>query len=167
MVCRLDAPSHYLNQYWNIVNWTLGNKLQWNLNQNSNISIKKCIWKCCLWNGIHFVSASICQALPWQKSSGVFQCLSLNEWVITSTQIIPVNGSLNHGATLADDSHQESNDDDLQKHKCFQRDCLCVNMYLHLISISHNTCILTFTWNEGHNFPWYKVDIMADDAVWF
>ena len=29
------APSHYLNQCCNIVNWTLGNKLQWNLNQNS------------------------------------------------------------------------------------------------------------------------------------
>ena len=31
MACRLPAPSHYLNQWWNIVNWTLGNKLQWNL----------------------------------------------------------------------------------------------------------------------------------------
>ena len=33
-----SAPSHYLNQCWNIVNWTLGNKLQWNFNRNSNIS---------------------------------------------------------------------------------------------------------------------------------
>ena len=24
------SPSHYLNQCWNIVNWTLRNKLQWN-----------------------------------------------------------------------------------------------------------------------------------------
>ena len=29
------APSHYLNQCWNIVNWTLKNKFQWNLNRNS------------------------------------------------------------------------------------------------------------------------------------
>ena len=28
-------PSHYPNQCWNIVNWTHGNKLQWNLNRNS------------------------------------------------------------------------------------------------------------------------------------
>ena len=35
------APTHYLNQCWNIVNWTLGNKLQWNSNRNSNIFIKK------------------------------------------------------------------------------------------------------------------------------
>ena len=33
------APSHYLNQCWNIVNWTLGNKLQWNLNQSLHIFI--------------------------------------------------------------------------------------------------------------------------------
>ena len=26
LVARL-APSHYLNQWWNIVNWTIGNKL--------------------------------------------------------------------------------------------------------------------------------------------
>ena len=35
------APSHYLNQCWNIVNWTLGNKLQWNFNRNSNIFIQE------------------------------------------------------------------------------------------------------------------------------
>ena len=27
-----SAPSHYLNQYWTIVNWTLRSKLQWNQN---------------------------------------------------------------------------------------------------------------------------------------
>ena len=30
-----SAPSHYLNQWWNIVNSNLRNKLQWNLKQNS------------------------------------------------------------------------------------------------------------------------------------
>ena len=35
------APSHYLNQCWNIVNWTFRNKLQWNFNRNSNIFIKE------------------------------------------------------------------------------------------------------------------------------
>ena len=35
------APSHYLNHCWNIVNWTLGNKLQWNFNRNSNIFIQE------------------------------------------------------------------------------------------------------------------------------
>ena len=34
-----SAPSHYLNQYWFIINWTLRSKLQWNLNQNTIILI--------------------------------------------------------------------------------------------------------------------------------
>ena len=35
------VPSHYLNQCWNIVNWTLGNKLWWNLNRNWYIFIQE------------------------------------------------------------------------------------------------------------------------------
>ena len=34
-----SAPSHYLNKCWVIVNWTLRNKLQWNLNQNTKLFI--------------------------------------------------------------------------------------------------------------------------------
>ena len=34
------APSHYLNQCWNIVNWTPINKLQWNFDWNFNIFIQ-------------------------------------------------------------------------------------------------------------------------------
>ena len=33
-------PSHYMNQCCIIVNWTLRNKLQWNLNRNSYIFIR-------------------------------------------------------------------------------------------------------------------------------
>ena len=55
------APSHYLNQCWNIVNWTLRNRLIWKLNRNWYIlNSRKCIWKCRLENGGHFVSASMC-----------------------------------------------------------------------------------------------------------
>ena len=36
-----SATSHYLNQCWDIVNWTLRNKLQWNFNRNFNIFIQK------------------------------------------------------------------------------------------------------------------------------
>ena len=36
-----SAPSHYLNQCWNIVNWTLRNKLQCNFNPNYNIFIQE------------------------------------------------------------------------------------------------------------------------------
>ena len=36
-----SAPSHYLNQCWLIVNWTLRNKLQWNPNQNAKLVIQE------------------------------------------------------------------------------------------------------------------------------
>ena len=43
-------PSHYLNQWWNIVNWTLENKFQWNVNRNAYIFIQEnapenVVWK--------------------------------------------------------------------------------------------------------------------------
>ena len=45
-----SAPSHYLNQCWDIVNWTPRNKLQWNFNRNSYIFIQEnrfenVVWK--------------------------------------------------------------------------------------------------------------------------
>ena len=44
-----SAPSHYLNQCWNIVNWTLRNKLQWNLNRNSIIFIQENAFENVVW----------------------------------------------------------------------------------------------------------------------
>ena len=37
MACRCSAPSHQLKQWWQIVDWTLMNKLQWNFHQIWNI----------------------------------------------------------------------------------------------------------------------------------
>ena len=44
------TPSHYLNQCWYIVDWTLGNTLQWNLNRIIYMFIQenkfeKVVWK--------------------------------------------------------------------------------------------------------------------------
>ena len=41
MFFALSAPSHYLTYYYNIVNWTLRNTFQWNLNRNSYIYIQE------------------------------------------------------------------------------------------------------------------------------
>ena len=41
MVCRYSAPSHYLNQYWVIVNCTPRNKLHWNFHLNNKNFIHK------------------------------------------------------------------------------------------------------------------------------
>ena len=35
------SPHHYLNICWLFVNWTLRNKLQWNLNQNTKLFIQE------------------------------------------------------------------------------------------------------------------------------
>ena len=59
------APSHHLNQCWNIVNWTFRNKLQWNINKNYNIFSQENV----------FISA-VCETaaiLPWS------QCVNINE----------------------------------------------------------------------------------------
>ena len=45
----LSVASHYLNQYFNIVNWTLRNTVQWNFNRNSYAFIQdvfeSVVWK--------------------------------------------------------------------------------------------------------------------------
>ena len=42
-------PSHYLNQCWNIVNWTLGNKFQLNFHQNTTILIEENAFENVIW----------------------------------------------------------------------------------------------------------------------
>ena len=42
-------PSHYLNQCWNVVNWTFRDKLQWNCNWNSNIFIEENVFENVIW----------------------------------------------------------------------------------------------------------------------
>ena len=44
-----SAPSHYLNQWWNIVNLTPRNKFQWNVNQNSYIVIEENAFENVVW----------------------------------------------------------------------------------------------------------------------
>ena len=41
MVVACMARSHYLNQSWIIINWTIGNTLQWNSNQNTKFFIQE------------------------------------------------------------------------------------------------------------------------------
>ena len=59
LVMAWTAPSHYLNQCWNIVNWTLGNKLQWNFNRNSNIFIQQ--------NAFENVVCKMVSILSWPR----------------------------------------------------------------------------------------------------
>ena len=49
LVVEQLAPSHYLNQCWDIINRTLRNKLQWNFNQNSYIFIQENAFENAVW----------------------------------------------------------------------------------------------------------------------
>ena len=51
-----SAPSHYLNQCWNIGNWTARNKIQWNFNWNSNIFIQENAFQSIVWEMVAIFS---------------------------------------------------------------------------------------------------------------
>ena len=52
--------NQYLNQCWNIANWILMNKPQWNFNRNYTFPFRKMLLKCRLRNDVRLVSASMC-----------------------------------------------------------------------------------------------------------
>ena len=60
----LTAPSHYLNHCWNIVNWTLRKKLQWNLNRNWNIFIQEKALENVVWKMTAILSRPQCLKDP-------------------------------------------------------------------------------------------------------
>ena len=53
------APSHYINQCWNIIDWTLRNKCHWNFNWNSNIFIQE--------NALENVVCEMLSILSWPQ----------------------------------------------------------------------------------------------------
>ena len=54
------SQNHYLNQCWNIVNWTLENKPQWNLYRNSYIFIKENAFENVIWKMAAILSQPQC-----------------------------------------------------------------------------------------------------------
>ena len=56
----LSAPSHYLNQCWNIVNWTPRNKFQWNVNRNSYIFFQENPLENGVWKMVSILSRPQC-----------------------------------------------------------------------------------------------------------
>ena len=67
MACHLDGTKPLSsNQYWNIVNWTLRNKLQWNFNRNSNMLIQENAHKNVVCEMMSILSRSQC--VKWRGS---------------------------------------------------------------------------------------------------
>ena len=105
-------PSHYLNQCWVIVNWTLRNKLQWNLSRNTKVFIDKnafkivvCEMAAILSRGrwvnslvttecvFHFKCISIvivvrCMAKDPNDDNLEFSCLCLCHWPVTYSMML-------------------------------------------------------------------------------
>ena len=63
------APSHYLNQCWDIVNWTRRNKLQWNFNRNSYLFIQENAFQNVAWKMTAIVSRPQCVNKIWTMIS--------------------------------------------------------------------------------------------------
>ena len=75
------VPSHYLNQCWNTVNWTLGNKQQWNLHQNSYLFIQENAFENVVWKMAAILSRPQCVkmslvGIPCILSYAVNWCVS-------------------------------------------------------------------------------------------
>ena len=70
------ALSHYLNQCWNIVNWTIGNKLQWNLNPNLYIFIQENAFEIVIRKLVAILSQPHCVKYSFIGS----EAINLKEW---------------------------------------------------------------------------------------
>ena len=92
MACQ--RQNHYLNQWWNIVNWALRNKLQWNLNRNSYIFIQE--------NAFENVSSKMVAILSWP------QCVNLIEDGLSSLTYVPWNISLLGWCLCLDRAHHDT-----------------------------------------------------------
>ena len=55
-----SAPSHCLNQCWNIVNWIPRNKIQWNVSRNSYIFIQENPFENVIWKMATTLSRTQC-----------------------------------------------------------------------------------------------------------
>ena len=68
MACRLVGAKPLSKQCWNIVNWTLENKIQWNFNRNSNIFIQENAFEILVCE-----MATICLGFNVSKQSSLFR----------------------------------------------------------------------------------------------
>ena len=68
---RLNVPSHYLKQCWDIVNWNSRNKLQWNFKRNSNIFIQENPFENIIWKMASILSRTQCVTVYWDVNGPI------------------------------------------------------------------------------------------------
>ena len=94
------APSCYLNQCWNIVSWTLGNKLQWIFHQNWYIFIQENPFEYVVWKMAAILSRLQCvnyiSIVVLPEITGIESSCNnhLNSWGLSSTTGVD-NNTLN------------------------------------------------------------------------
>ena len=102
--CDAYMPSHYLNQWWNIVNWTLGNKFKWNLNRKLYIFIQEntsenVVWKIaailsrlqCVQTPLFNIITEPLKHLPYKNHCYIIKCQFLS---LTVTHVFLHNDPL-------------------------------------------------------------------------
>ena len=110
------APSHYLNQCWNIVNWTFRNKLQWNLNWNLCIFIQENPFENVVWKMAAILSWPQCvnevvcilglKTSPWLSMSGLVLDVAHQQPIDWASNLSPplLEATLQHYVNLIVDS---------------------------------------------------------------
>ena len=73
----LDGAKPLSEPSWNIVNWTLRNKLQWNLNRNSYIFIQENTFEHVIWKMAAILSGTQCVKLSFGRLSHFATALSI------------------------------------------------------------------------------------------
>ena len=68
-----SAPSHYLNQCWDIVNWTLRKNFQWNFNRHSCIFIQEIALKNVVCELASILLRPQCVNQPWNRVSDIME----------------------------------------------------------------------------------------------
>ena len=103
MACRLVGASHYLNQCWNTVNWTLRYKLHWrfyfskskywriwigkcslaNFGLHISLGIFNCVWPS--WQTHYLVEDAMCYLWTYAHllPSGMWRMVQLRTWSLS------------------------------------------------------------------------------------
>ena len=85
MACCLTAPSHYHNLCWLLVNWTTGNKFQWNLNRHKRNFLQEKAVENVVWKMPFILFKPQCVNTLRLRQDGrhfpddIFKCIFLNE----------------------------------------------------------------------------------------
>ena len=133
-------PSHYLNQCWNIVNWTPWNKHQWNVNRNSYIFIQENPFENVVWKMAAILSRPQCV-----KGNVIILC-SIHHYIT---------------ARFCHDSMFITSER-LCHHDKFK---MCKEIYRHgMFTISERLCHIC---HFSRLSPWYVYYILNTTYLWY